>query len=91
MEAYSCALCQLRALLYLAQRLLHDNSHGNLFFQDENGLSQLFLQEYASMHKGCFYGRCVGFQVCIVFIELVYEYAAYMETKQNLPGANSVC
>ncbi|MCJ8745598.1 hypothetical protein PDJAM_G00131930 [Pangasius djambal] len=62
MEAYSCALCQLRALLYLAQRLLHDNSHGNLFFQDENGLSQLFLREYASMHKGCFYGRCVGFQ-----------------------------
>ncbi|KAF4075942.1 hypothetical protein AMELA_G00224720 [Ameiurus melas] len=62
MEAYSCALCQLRALLYLAQRLLHDNSHGNLFYQDENGLSQLFLREYASMHKGCFYGRCVGFQ-----------------------------
>ncbi|KAM9436362.1 hormone-sensitive lipase isoform 1-T1 [Clarias gariepinus] len=62
MEAYSCALCQLRALVYLAQRLLHDNSHGNLFFQDENGLSQLFLREYASMHKGCFYGRCVGFQ-----------------------------
>ncbi|XP_027028427.1 hormone-sensitive lipase isoform X2 [Tachysurus fulvidraco] len=62
MEAYSCALCQLRALLYLAQRLLHDNSHGNLFFKDENGLSQLFLKEYASMHKGCFYGRCVGFQ-----------------------------
>ncbi|KAI5620849.1 hormone-sensitive lipase isoform X2 [Silurus asotus] len=62
MEAYSCALCQLRALLYLAQRLLHENSHGNLFFQDENGLSQLFLREYASMHKGCFYGRCVGFQ-----------------------------
>lgn len=69
MEAYSCALCQLRALLYLAQRLLHDNSHGNLFFQDENGLSQLFLREYASMHKGCFYGRCVGFQVrvCLWF------------------------
>lgn len=63
-EAYSCALCQLRALLYFAQRLLHDNSHGNLFFQEENGLNQLFLREYASMHKGCFYGRCVGFQVC---------------------------
>ncbi|KAL0172021.1 hypothetical protein M9458_032332, partial [Cirrhinus mrigala] len=50
------------ALLYLAQRLLHDNSHGNLFFQEESGLSQTFLREYASMHKGCFYGRCVGFQ-----------------------------
>ncbi|XDV40293.1 hypothetical protein PO909_009408 [Leuciscus waleckii] len=62
MEAYCSALCQLRALLYLAQRLLHDNSHGNLFFQEESGLSQSFLREYASMHKGCFYGRCVGFQ-----------------------------
>uniref|UniRef100_A0AAY4AJQ0 Hormone-sensitive lipase n=1 Tax=Denticeps clupeoides TaxID=299321 RepID=A0AAY4AJQ0_9TELE len=62
MEAYCNALCQLRALLYLAQRLLHDNSHGNLFFQEENGLNQSFLREYASMHKGCFYGRCLGFQ-----------------------------
>ncbi|XP_029927407.1 hormone-sensitive lipase isoform X3 [Myripristis murdjan] len=62
MEAYCSALCQLRALLYLAQRLLHDNSHGNLFFQEESGLSQSFIREYSSMHKGCFYGRCLGFQ-----------------------------
>uniref|UniRef100_A0A3P9IYZ9 Hormone-sensitive lipase n=1 Tax=Oryzias latipes TaxID=8090 RepID=A0A3P9IYZ9_ORYLA len=60
MEAYCSALCQLRALLYLAQRMLHDNSHGNLFFQDESGLSESFIREYASMHKGCFYGRCLG-------------------------------
>ncbi|XP_060937563.1 hormone-sensitive lipase [Limanda limanda] len=62
MEAYCSALCQLRALLYLAQRMLHDNSFGNLFFQDESGLSESFVREYASMHKGCFYGRCLGFQ-----------------------------
>ncbi|XP_036825420.1 hormone-sensitive lipase isoform X2 [Oncorhynchus mykiss] len=62
MEAYCSALCQLRALLYLAQRLLHDNSHGNLFFHEESGLSQSFIREYSSMHKGCFYGRCLGFQ-----------------------------
>uniref|UniRef100_A0A3B4B259 Hormone-sensitive lipase n=1 Tax=Periophthalmus magnuspinnatus TaxID=409849 RepID=A0A3B4B259_9GOBI len=62
MEAYCNALCQLRALLYLAQRLLYDNSHGNLFFHDESGLSESFVREYASMHKGCFYGRCLGFQ-----------------------------
>ncbi|KAK5613289.1 hypothetical protein CRENBAI_024330 [Crenichthys baileyi] len=61
-EGYCNALCQLRALLYLAQRMLHDNSHGNLFFQDESGLSESFIREYASMHKGCFYGRCLGFQ-----------------------------
>ncbi|KAM9722638.1 hormone-sensitive lipase isoform 2-T2 [Menidia menidia] len=62
MEAYCNALCQLRALLYLAQRMLHDNRHGNLFFQDESGLSESFVREYSSMHKGCFYGRCLGFQ-----------------------------
>ncbi|XP_029695185.1 LOW QUALITY PROTEIN: hormone-sensitive lipase [Takifugu rubripes] len=62
MEAYSNALCQLRALLYLAQRMLHDNSHGDLFFQDESGLSESFVREYSTMHKGCFYGRCLGFQ-----------------------------
>nr|XP_057909214.1 hormone-sensitive lipase isoform X2 [Doryrhamphus excisus] len=62
MEAYCNALCQLRALLYLAQRMLHDNSHGELFFRDECGLSESFVREYSSMHKGCFYGRCLGFQ-----------------------------
>ncbi|XP_051920988.1 hormone-sensitive lipase isoform X3 [Hippocampus zosterae] len=64
MEAYCNALCQLRALLYLAQRMLHDNGHGNLFFHDESGLSEIFVREYSSMHKGCFYGRCLGFQFC---------------------------
>ncbi|XP_072316017.1 hormone-sensitive lipase isoform X2 [Eucyclogobius newberryi] len=62
MEAYCNALCQLRALLYLAQRMLHDNRSGNLFFHDESGLSESFVRESASMHKGCFYGRCLGFQ-----------------------------
>ncbi|XP_061675268.1 hormone-sensitive lipase isoform X2 [Syngnathoides biaculeatus] len=61
-EAYCNALCQLRALLYLAQRMLHDNNHGDLFFHDETGLSESFVREYSSMHKGCFYGRCLGFQ-----------------------------
>lgn len=63
MEAYCNALCQLRALLYLAQRMLNDNRHGDLFLQDESGLSESFVREYSTMHKGCFYGRCLGFQV----------------------------
>lgn len=63
MEAYCNALCQLRALMYLARRMLHDNHHGDLFFHDESGLSETFVREYSSMHKGCFYGRCLGFQV----------------------------
>nr|XP_020445853.1 hormone-sensitive lipase isoform X2 [Monopterus albus] len=61
-EAYCSALCQLRALLYLAQRLLQDTGHGDLFFHDESGLSESLVHEYSSMHKGCFYGRCLGFQ-----------------------------
>ncbi|KAF4100629.1 lipase, hormone-sensitive a [Onychostoma macrolepis] len=62
MEAYCSALCQLRALLYLAQILLNDNARGQLYSQEEGGLSERFVQEYISMHKACFYGRCLGFQ-----------------------------
>ncbi|XP_007560109.1 lipase, hormone-sensitive a [Poecilia latipinna] len=62
MEAYCSALCQLRALLHLAQRLLHDNAHGELYSSQDADLSDRFVQEYSSMHKACFYGRCLGFQ-----------------------------
>ncbi|XP_051901453.1 hormone-sensitive lipase isoform X2 [Pristis pectinata] len=61
-EAYSSALRQLRALLYIAQKLLTTNKLGDLFFSEERGLSEEFLHESNSMHKGCFYGRCLGFQ-----------------------------
>lgn len=63
MEAYCSALCQLRALLYLARRLIHDNEHGQLYVLQDAELSRRFVQEYSSMHKACFYGRCLGFQV----------------------------
>ncbi|XP_034091874.1 lipase, hormone-sensitive a [Gymnodraco acuticeps] len=62
MEAYSSALCQLRALLHLAQRLLNDNEFGQLYALQDGDLSGRFVQEYSSMHKACFYGRCLGFQ-----------------------------
>ncbi|XP_037831734.1 lipase, hormone-sensitive a [Kryptolebias marmoratus] len=62
MEAYCSALCQLRALLYLAQQLIHDNEHGQLYVLQDAELSRRFVQEYSSMHKACFYGRCLGFQ-----------------------------
>uniref|UniRef100_A0A8D0HHB7 Hormone-sensitive lipase n=1 Tax=Sphenodon punctatus TaxID=8508 RepID=A0A8D0HHB7_SPHPU len=62
LEAYCTALTQLRALVYLAQRLLTHNRPGCLFHLEEGGLSEQFLQEYITMHKGCFYGRCMGFQ-----------------------------
>ncbi|CAM5176393.1 unnamed protein product [Eretmochelys imbricata] len=62
LEAYCAALSQLRALLYLAQRLLTHNRPGCLFHHEERGLTELVLQEYSTLHKGCFYGRCLGFQ-----------------------------
>ncbi|KAM9838884.1 lipase, hormone-sensitive a isoform 1-T2 [Aulostomus maculatus] len=62
MEAYCSALCQLRALLYLAQQLINDNDYGQLYSLHDKELSRKFVQEYSSMHKACFYGRCLGFQ-----------------------------
>ncbi|XP_038623156.1 hormone-sensitive lipase isoform X2 [Tachyglossus aculeatus] len=62
LEAYLAALTQLRALAYFAHRLLATNRPGRLFFEGDGGLSAEFLREYATLHKGCFYGRCLGFQ-----------------------------
>ncbi|XP_061453083.1 hormone-sensitive lipase isoform X2 [Rhineura floridana] len=62
LEAYCAALTQLRALVYLAQRLLTHNPPGYLFNHEDRRLSEQFLREYLAMHKGCFYGRCMGFQ-----------------------------
>ncbi|XP_005258994.1 hormone-sensitive lipase isoform X1 [Homo sapiens] len=62
LEAYLAALTQLRALVYYAQRLLVTNRPGVLFFEGDEGLTADFLREYVTLHKGCFYGRCLGFQ-----------------------------
>ncbi|KAM9224427.1 hormone-sensitive lipase isoform 3-T3 [Dugong dugon] len=62
LEAYLAALTQLRALAYYAQRLLTTNQPGRLFFEGDEGLTADFLREYVTLHKGCFYGRCLGFQ-----------------------------
>ncbi|NXV75052.1 LIPS lipase, partial [Atlantisia rogersi] len=65
LEAYVTALGQIRALLCLAQRLLDRNPPGCLFAmeEDEDGLSMEVLREFSTMSNGCFYGRCLGFQV----------------------------
>lgn len=63
LEAYLAALTQLRALAYYAQRLLAINRPGKLFFEGDEGVTADFLREYVTLHKGCFYGRCLGFQV----------------------------
>ncbi|XP_058530044.1 hormone-sensitive lipase isoform X2 [Ochotona princeps] len=62
LEAYLAALTQLRALAYYAQRLLATNQPGGLFFEGDERLTADFLSEYVTLHKGCFYGRCLGFQ-----------------------------
>ncbi|XP_061244370.1 hormone-sensitive lipase isoform X3 [Bos javanicus] len=62
LEAYLAALTQLRALAYYAQRLLTTNQPGRLFFEGDERVIADFLREYVTLHKGCFYGRCLGFQ-----------------------------
>ncbi|XP_057683870.1 lipase, hormone-sensitive a isoform X2 [Corythoichthys intestinalis] len=62
LEAYCSALRQLRALLYLAKRLINDNDFGQLYSLQDLDLSHRYVQEYSSLHKACFYGRCLGFQ-----------------------------
>uniref|UniRef100_A0A8C5KNF3 Hormone-sensitive lipase n=1 Tax=Jaculus jaculus TaxID=51337 RepID=A0A8C5KNF3_JACJA len=62
LEAYLAALTQLRALAYYAQHLLATNRPGGLFFEGDEGITADFLSEYVTLHKGCFYGRCLGFQ-----------------------------
>lgn len=71
MEAYCSALCQLRALLHLAQQLINDNDCGQLYSLQDEDLSRSFVQEYCSMHKACFYGRCLGFQVSQQVLALI--------------------
>ncbi|NXA68299.1 LIPS lipase, partial [Mohoua ochrocephala] len=31
--------------------------------EEEEGISEVVLREYSTMQNGCFYGRCLGFQV----------------------------
>ncbi|XP_028333275.1 hormone-sensitive lipase isoform X1 [Physeter macrocephalus] len=62
LEAYLATLTQLRALAYYAQHLLATNQPGRLFFEGDERVTADFLHEYVSLHKGCFYGRCLGFQ-----------------------------
>lgn len=63
LEAYLAALTQLRAMAYYAKRLLATSRPGELFFEGDEELTTDFLREYVTLHKGCFYGRCLGFQV----------------------------
>ncbi|NXR18681.1 LIPS lipase, partial [Cinclus mexicanus] len=66
------ALGQLRALLVLAGKMAAVSKPGCLFpdggeeeeeEEEEEGISEVVLREYSTMHNGCFYGRCLGFQV----------------------------
>ncbi|NXE71853.1 LIPS lipase, partial [Calcarius ornatus] len=72
------ALGQLRALVVLATKMAEMAKPGRLFPDveeekedeeeeeeegGEEGISEVVLREYSTMHNGCFYGRCLGFQV----------------------------
>nr|XP_057903670.1 hormone-sensitive lipase-like [Doryrhamphus excisus] len=92
MEAYCSALCQLRALFYLAKHLINDNDLGQLYSLQDLELSHKFVQEYSSMHKACFYGRCLGFQFSpslrpflqTVVISMVSYGEAYGKQQSNI-------
>ncbi|NWV42608.1 LIPS lipase, partial [Grantiella picta] len=70
------ALGLLRALLVLAGRMAELSKPGCLFpdgetagqeeEEEEEGISEVVLREYSTMHNGCFYGRCLGFQVSVL-------------------------
>ncbi|XP_037236611.1 hormone-sensitive lipase [Falco rusticolus] len=95
LEAYGAALAQLRALLGLAQRLLARNRPGCLFPPEGDGLAQLVLREYSTMHNACFYGRCLGFQFApsirpllqTIAIGLVSYGESYRRNETGLGGA----
>ncbi|XP_039566005.1 hormone-sensitive lipase-like, partial [Passer montanus] len=78
-EAVAAALGQLRALVVLAAKMAAMAEPGCLFpdgekvrkdleeeeeeEEGEEGISEVVLREYSTMHNGCFYGRCLGFQM----------------------------
>ncbi|NXJ30428.1 LIPS lipase, partial [Dicrurus megarhynchus] len=64
------ALGQLRALLVLSRPGCLFPDGGKVGKEEEEeeeeeeeGISEVVLREYSTMHNGCFYGRCLGFQV----------------------------
>jgi len=76
LEAYVTALGQLRACLYYLQKLLLYCTDGSLF-PDENTLTpkefhtaEYLLKDFESLCQESFYGRCLGFQVviCLLFV-----------------------
>ncbi|KAI8479074.1 hypothetical protein Bbelb_431860 [Branchiostoma belcheri] len=63
LEAYASVLCQLRAIMDVAQKVLAKSKHGQLF-PEEKLFPEFMFEEAESLDKECFYGRCVGFQFC---------------------------
>ncbi|XP_035689484.1 hormone-sensitive lipase-like isoform X1 [Branchiostoma floridae] len=63
LEAYASVLCQLRAIMDVAQKVLAKSKHGQLF-PEEKLFPEFLFEEAESLDKECFYGRCVGFQFC---------------------------
>lgn len=84
LEAYVAALGQLRACLYYAQKLMTYCQAGYLFADEEtldDALAEQLMTDVEMLSQDCFYGRCLGFQVCymmyyfcivIVRLSLIY-------------------
>lgn len=67
LDAYVICLGQLRATLYYAQKLVAYSEEGSLFADEDNledPVVEKLMEEVECLSQNCFYGRCLGFQVC---------------------------
>lgn len=74
LEAYVATLGQLRACLYYAQKLMIYCQAGNLFADEElldDALAEQLMTDVEMLSQDCFYGRCLGFQVCCMY-EIIF-------------------
>ena len=80
LECYVAVLGQLRACLYFSCQLMAYCPKDSLFI-DKDGLKDpiafRLLKEFDSLSQDCFYGRCLGFQVSLLFFLLASKHLPF--------------
>lgn len=69
LEVYVICLGQLRVILYYAQKFVAYSEEGFLFADEDNledFVVEKLMEEVECLSQNCFYGRCLGFQVCYI-------------------------
>lgn len=75
-------LGQLRATLYYAQKLVAYSEEGSLFADEDNledPVVEKLMEEVECLSQNCFYGRCLGFQVCHIVFDDEMLTAAFID------------